>query len=217
MKKEIVYKTDWIYQLESETHWRSYWHQQKIMEGRLAEGDEILEIGVGSGFCANYLRTKGYRVVTLDIDERKKPDIVANICTAELSSEYDHILAFEVFEHFPHEAWPGVLEKLHNHCRKYLFVSLPESRLVLCDVRIKIKMWPRISFSMKIPNFWLPTFLRKKLHEDSTHHWEINYSKKHSLAMVKKQFQQAGFRLEKYHAVNFMSHHFFVLDTRKSD
>ena len=90
-KKQIVngiiyrYSTSWIYKLETEQHWRLYWHQQKLMEGKVKPGDSVLEIGVGTGFTANYLRSKGVNVTTLDIDADKKPDIVANIVTYKLS------------------------------------------------------------------------------------------------------------------------------------
>ena len=35
-----------------------YWHQQKLMEGLVAPNDTVLEVGVGSGFTANHLRSK---------------------------------------------------------------------------------------------------------------------------------------------------------------
>ena len=66
---EYRYSSDWVHKLESEEHWRSYWQQLKLALPELEEGDTILEIGPGSGFVTNYLRSKGYKVTTLDIDD----------------------------------------------------------------------------------------------------------------------------------------------------
>ena len=76
---EYKYSAEWIYDLESEEHWRLYWNQQKLMQNKVSSGDNVLEIGVGSGFTANYLKSKSINVKTLDIDRGKKPDIVANL------------------------------------------------------------------------------------------------------------------------------------------
>jgi len=108
------YSSSWIYHLESADHWYLYWHQQKLMEGELKAGDRILEIGVGSGFTANYLRSKGYDVTTLDIDEEKKPDIHANIVTYDFPKDYDHVLAFEVFEHIPFNKFQGLVGRIRS-------------------------------------------------------------------------------------------------------
>ena len=91
------YSSDWIYKLENELHWMYYWKQQEQLSQILHPGESILEIGVGSGFTSNYLKAKGYRVTTIDIDEEKKPDIVANIVTHNFADKFDHVIAFEVF------------------------------------------------------------------------------------------------------------------------
>ena len=215
-QKDIAFESTWIHKLEAEAHWRAYWLQQKMMHNYLEEGDKILEIGVGSGFCANYLRSKGYEVVTLDIDEEKKSDIVANICEYELRNSYDHILAFEVFEHFPLENLFNVLTMLRNHTKKYLFLSLPESRLIT-NVNIKIPLLPSVSFSIKVPNHRLPSFLKKDLSSNKYHHWEINYSKECSMKKIKDLFLTSGFRILKHCASNFNSHNFFVLSNNREE
>ena len=69
-KKQIIegveykYSAEWIYDLESEEHWRLYWNQQKLMQNKVSSGDNVLEIAVGSGFTANYLKSKSINVKT---------------------------------------------------------------------------------------------------------------------------------------------------------
>jgi len=145
-KKEIIrgveykYSAEWIYDLESEEHWRLYWNQQKLMQNKVSCGDNVLEIGVGSGFTANYLKSKGVNVKTLDIDREKKPDIVANLVEYQFRECYDHVLAFEVFEHTPFIEFKGVIEKISNVCKKYIFLSVPRNE----------KVWLRFDFQLPI-------------------------------------------------------------------
>lgn len=184
----IVYRfsSDWLSKLETEEHWRLYWRQQKIMEGRIRPGDSILEIGVGTGFTANYLRSKGFLVTTVDIDEEKKPDIVANIVTFDPKQVFDHILAFEVFEHIPFEKFVQVLEKLAKKCRKYLFMSVPQYRWVVVSVECSLPKLGRWTFALTVP--------KRKLVEPH-HFWELGYQGINERKLV-GILSNYGFRLE---------------------
>jgi len=55
----------------------SYWHQ--IQELVSLKPANILEIGVGNGLVCNYLKQRGFKVTTLDIDERLNPDQVGSV------------------------------------------------------------------------------------------------------------------------------------------
>jgi 2-polyprenyl-3-methyl-5-hydroxy-6-metoxy-1,4-benzoquinol methylase len=169
-KKEIVrdveykYSAEWIYDLESEDHWRLYWNQQKLIQHKVKQGDNVLEIGVGSGFNANYLKSKGINVKTLDIDRDKKPDIVANLVEYQFPDRYDHILAFEVFEHIPFVEFKGVIEKISIVCKNYIFLSIPRNE----------KVWLQFAFQLPIigkREFRFVT-LRGNVTEPA-HFWEI--------------------------------------------
>lgn len=172
-KQQIVnnviyrYSTTWIYSLESEEHWRHYWHQQKIMQGFVQPGDHVLEIGVGSGFTANYLRSKGIRVTTIDIDKEKKPDIVANIVTYDFGDQtYDHIIAFEVLEHLPFEQVEKLLPKLSSICNQMMFISVPMNRAIAFQLSMKLPKLRQVS--------WVVT--RKLGRISSPHHfWEVDF------------------------------------------
>ena len=180
------FSSDWIHKLETEEHWRLYWRQQNLMEGRIHVGDSILEIGVGSGFTANYLKSKGYFVTTVDIDEDKKPDIVANIVTFDPKQVFDHILAFEVFEHFPFEKFVQVVEKLSENCRKYLFMSLPQYKRIAASIECSLAKLGRWAFNLTIP--------KNKL-MDTCHYWELGYQRINERKLV-DIFSNYGFRLE---------------------
>jgi 2-polyprenyl-3-methyl-5-hydroxy-6-metoxy-1,4-benzoquinol methylase len=161
---EYKYSAEWIYDLESEEHWRLYWNQQKLMQNKVRSGDNVLEIGVGSGFTANYLKSKGVNIKTLDIDREKKPDIVANLVEYQFPDCYDHVLAFEVFEHIPFIQFKSVIEKISNVCKKYLFLSFPRNE----------KLWLQLNFQFPIVGkreLRLVT-LKGKVTEPA-HFWEI--------------------------------------------
>jgi SAM-dependent methyltransferase len=135
---EYRYSSHWIHELESETHWRLYWRQQKLMRELVSAGDRVLEIGVGTGFTANYLRSKGVDVTTVDIDPDKRPDIVANIAEYDFPESYDAILAFEVFEHLPYDDFPPLLGRLSTAAKRHVFLSLPRNRRLVASFNVKL-------------------------------------------------------------------------------
>src|SRR3989339_872338 len=57
--------------------WMSYWHQ--IREILSFKPENVLIIGKGDGLIAEYLQLKNIKIITLDIDENIKPDIVASV------------------------------------------------------------------------------------------------------------------------------------------
>ena len=61
--EEVKYKfsSDWIHTLEDERHWQYYHVQQAFIDGRISREDEILEVGIGTSFTSNYLKSKGYQ------------------------------------------------------------------------------------------------------------------------------------------------------------
>lgn len=162
---DYKYSAEWIDTLESEEHWRLYWNQQKLMQDKVSRGDNVLEIGVGSGFTANYLRSKGVNVKTLDIDNEKKADITANIVEYQFTDPYDHILAFEVFEHIPFQEFRKVIGRISRACQKCLFLSVPKNE----------RVW--MSFVFKLPKiarreFHLVTLKRRVT--EPAHFWELD-------------------------------------------
>lgn len=163
---EYRYSSEWVHELEGEMHWRLYWRQQKLMQHLLAPGDRVLEIGFGTGFAANYLRSKGVSVTTLDIDAEKGPDIVANVAQYDFPTSYDAILAFEVFEHVPFEVFCTVLERLSAAAERYVFLSVPRNRRTVVSVQLKLPKLKARTFTWKA---------NKGRIDEPFHVWEVDH------------------------------------------
>jgi uncharacterized UPF0146 family protein len=161
------YSNDWTKNLETERHWRLYWYQQNVIQDYMEQGDSILEIGVGSGFTANYLKSRGFKVTTLDIDERKNPDIVANLVDYKFQENYDHILAFEVFEHIPINEVEKIINQLSTICTKNMFISVPRNEIVLLRLETRLPLIGTKMFEI--------TLKRRKI-AIPYHCWEIDHN-----------------------------------------
>lgn len=185
------YSSAWIHQLESREHWELYWHQQRLMEGSVQPGDTFLEIGVGSGFTANYLRSKGMNVTTIDIDRDKNPDITANVVNYEFSQQYDHVLAFEVFEHIPFEEFTTALQKIRNICRKHLFFSVPRNEKTLFSAQLLLPFLGKKEVAIRK--------LRGKIREPH-HFWEVDHHEI-SQSFLEKTIRKSGYALERKNKV----------------
>lgn len=180
------YSSDWIRKLESEEHWRLYWKQQAVLHTILEQQDSILEIGVGSGFTANYLRSKGHAVTTFDIDSDKNPDIVGNIVEHDFKQQFDHILAFEVFEHIPYGEFLVAIERLNKVCRKSMCISVPWGRKKIFGLEFKALRFKSRQFSLRIP--------KRKLWKH--HFWEIDYRETKMQDFV-NDVESKGFKIDR--------------------
>lgn len=184
-------------------HWRYYWQQQNLIYDFLKKEDKILEIGVGTKFTSNYLKSKEYNVTSIDIDAIKKPDIVADITNYKFDEHFDHILAFEVFEHLPFNDFLIAVNNLSKICNKNLFISLPRNE----------KVWFRLSVNFKIfkiSNFQISTVRNKIL--SKYHFWEIDY-KEYKKRMIIKRLEKYGFKAIKIK--KFYSLYYFAFENMK--
>lgn len=183
---EYVYGAEWTRSLEKQYHWVHYWYQQKLMEGLVAAGeDTVLELGVGSGFAANYGRSKGIDITTLDIDDEKRPDIVANVVTYDFDRSYDHLMAFEILEHIPYAEFEKIIRKIPSFINKYAFISLPRNEEVAFKIDLKIPKLPPIQYEWRRLKNRITT---------KAHHWEMDYGE-HSTESVKALFAESGLRI----------------------
>jgi len=194
------FSSHWINDLEAENRWRLYWQQQKLMDGLLEPGQSLLEIGLGNGFTADYLRSHKYTVTTLDIDAGKHPDIIANVAAYDFPDSFDSVLAFEVFEHIPYDKFAAVLERLTRTARRYVFLSLPRNELVPLRVSLKLGAWRR-------EHTWEYRRLEGRI-RDAHHHWELDHGET-TLARTERLFARCGFSLVRH--VKKGKYHFFAL------
>ena len=199
------YSTEWIHALESEAHWRLYWHQQNLVQGLVQAGDTVLEIGVGTGFTANYLRSKGVQVTTLDIDSGKNPDIVTNVITYDFPHRYDHILAFEVLEHIPFDKVEELLPKLATTAQQYLMLSVPVHRAAIAHLELKIPKFPQLSWKL---------MRRRKKHSSVHHHWEVDDDFV-LRSKLEKTFRSSGFEIVQSNSV-MSAYLFYALQIRQA-
>lgn len=177
------FSNEWTKKLETERHWRLYWYQQNLINDYIKPGDSILEIGVGSGFTANYLKSRGFKVTTLDIDERKKPDIVANLVDYKFQTKYDFILAFEVFEHIPLDEVEKITKQLRKICKKNMFISIPRNEIVWLRLEIRLPIIGNKLFEI--------TSKRRKI-AIPYHCWEVDH-KDLTRSKFKSFLKGAGF------------------------
>jgi len=177
------YSTDWIHNLESKKHWQLYWHQQKLLENRISVNDKILEVGVGSGFTANYLKSKGFNVKTVDIDQNKNPDIVKNIVYTEPKFfNFDVLLAFNIFEHIPYDEFLKFLEKLQESRVSRIFLCLPVFKKIVFEAYF---------YFLPLPPCRIKLFLKKRK-LSTNHHWELEYED-NNLHKLKSDIYQRNF------------------------
>lgn len=180
----------------------SYWHQ--IDEVRRAEPENVLEIGVGNGFVSNYLRDRGFDVITLDVNAQLSPDVVGSITAIPLrDASFDVVTACEVLEHLPQECVVEALREMRRVTRRAAVVSVPNKRIAY-------------ALQLPIPKVGLRRWLFERCDPPGyspgpEHLWEIGDGTV-SADDVRAWMGEAGFRLERdYRPFENTCHHFFVL------
>lgn len=175
---------------------------------------EILYVGKGTGI-APYLLSwcSGHpRVVTLDIEEEMKPDVVGSVLDIPLpDNAYEITMCCQVLEHLPFDRFLPALKELYRVTQKQLILSLPDKRLFF-GFRIKVPLFQwgcQLNLSRK---FLLPDIEEKK--KKSGHHWEIGYPGA-EFRRVKQAIREAGWQIRKCRRVDDLSWHtFFALEKK---
>ena len=161
----LSFDSDWTARLESKEHWGFYWNQAWLVHELTCPEDRLLEIGVGTGFLSNYLRSRGWSVETVDIDEDKYPDIVSDASSYDFySCNFSVVLAFEVFEHIPFPLFKRTVQNIASQQPSRFLFSLPWSVRNAGWVEIKIPKVKKLRVGLDIPK-------RKVLTKN--HFWEL--------------------------------------------
>jgi len=182
----------------------SYWHQ--INEVILTNPSEVLEIGVGNGLVSAYLRERGYKLTTLDVDARLKPDVAGNILSIPFAAKsFDVVACYEILEHLPYDYFTKGLKEVNRVAKSRIILSLPDVTTVY---RFYIEL-PRMKPIKKMLQHPIP---RPSVHHyGGEHYWEIG-KKNYSLKRIEHDIKQAGFKiLKSYRVFEFPYHRFFLI------
>ncbi|MBL7160304.1 MAG: methyltransferase domain-containing protein [Candidatus Aenigmarchaeota archaeon] len=147
---------------------KSYWKQ--IREIVNLKPKSVLEVGIGTGFLSNYLKSAGIEVTTLDVDKNRNPDIISDIRGFESSKKFDVVCLFEVLEHMPFSHISQLFEKL-RHYSNYIIVSLP-----VCTQAYRF-LTPKMNFIVELP-------IRNHNPKSKYHFWELEKTTKQNLEDV---------------------------------
>ncbi|OPL10014.1 MAG: hypothetical protein AVO34_12585 [Firmicutes bacterium ML8_F2] len=175
---ELQYSSDWIHKLESLDHWKYYWHQAYLVQKNIDKNFRIIEIGIGSSFLANYLKSRNWEVITIDIDPEKKPDIVGDISSTDLSDlDIQCVIAFEVFEHLPFPLFVRTINNISTIKPRFIIFSLPLAKRNLLKISVKLP---------KIRNLNLSFSINKKAVTTPNHFWELKRRAKQNETVLSK-------------------------------
>jgi ubiquinone/menaquinone biosynthesis C-methylase UbiE len=189
----------------------SYFYQ--IDFTRSASPKTVLEIGIGNGLVADYLRKVGYQVTTCDFDRKLKPDVTADIRDLGVikSNSQDVVIACEILEHIPFADVPQALKELARVAKKRVIISIPFSSLTIELIGAVSKTYgpgKTIRLPLRIPQF-LAGDVNKRNHE---HYWELG-RRGYPLRKVRKLLRQHFKGIEKeFHPHLNPYHRFFILE-----
>ena len=192
----------------TKSRFNSYWHQ--IDELSRIKAEQILEIGVGSGFTSWFLKERGAMVTTLDILPHLRPDVAGSVLYLPFrDNSFGAVACYEVLEHLPFECFATALAEIQRVCRRHAIISLPDATRVY---RIAGRL-PKIGqFELMIP---FPSVIPKPPAPGGTQHfWEIG-RRGTLLRKVRTEIMAAGFRVHKtYRVPEYPFHRFFVAEKK---
>lgn len=187
---------------DDKSRWMSYWYQ--IREILNFNPQKILVIGKGNGLVSDYFKLYGAEVITLDIDESLKPDAVSSVLNMPFGDNFfDMALCAQVLEHLPYNDFPKALFEIKRVVKSGAVISLPHFGPAI-KFLLKLPFLPEIKFLLKL--HYLKRRLVKKEHFWEIGEWGLTLKK------IKKNFENAGFLIEKDYVIfEKPLHHFFIL------
>lgn len=186
--------------------WHSYLLQIKAVENLLKPDSRVLVVGVGDGVVSDYLKNRGIKVQTIDIDPELKPDFVSDVRNLSFKENaFDVVLCAEVLEHLPYEDFSKAISELGRVSKKYVILSLPDKRSTLLSFKLKIPFLKKIGIFWKAPNFRKHSF-------DDQHYWEVG-KRGFGLGKIKREILNSGFKIiREFTKPESPTIHFFILE-----
>lgn len=189
---------------DTKDRWASYWHHMRGVMGYKPK--RILEIGPGNKTVSEALKKQGIEVVTADIAEDLKPDIVASVTHLPFPDDsFDGVLAAEVLEHLPFEDFSRAIAEIRRVARRFAVISLPHAGYVF-SCEFKAPLMRRCEFIWKLPFFWKTHLF------NGEHYWELG-KRGYPVSRIKKMMAARGFAIRdaRIHADD-PAHYFFLLE-----
>ena len=186
----------------------SYWHQ--INEILSSNSQKLLEIGIGGGIVSSYLRVRGIKVTTLDIDKNLSPDVAGSVTEIPFSNgSFDVVACYEVLEHLPFQYFFSTLLELNRITKAFVILSLPDKTGRAYRLNIQIPKLGEVKRLITIPRFKPISW-----EFDGVHYWEVG-TKGYALKRVTSHIQKAGFIVRNtYRVFEYPYHRFFILEKR---
>jgi ubiquinone/menaquinone biosynthesis C-methylase UbiE len=202
-------KDDWPYFADSydtKERFCSYWHQ--IDEIRKRSPRQVLEIGIGNGFVAGYLRKKGIAVTTIDPINELGPNVVGSVLGLPFAGNtFDVVSCCQVLEHLPYRDFTRALMESARVSKSHVIMSVPDRTTVY---RIDLEL-PRIPPIRRLVHHPRP---RPDTHQfDGEHYWEIGKNG-YPLKRIESDIRQTTLRIiQTYRVFEFPYHRFFILNS----
>ena len=183
-------------------------YSYQIREILATKPHSILEVGIGDGVIASYMKTNtDITYTTADFAVDLKPDVVADVRELPFSDlSFDTVCAFEVLEHIPIEDLEKALRELARVARTYVIISLPHFSHPL-KLSFKLPFVPEVQLAFRIPHSKRHVF-------DGQHYWEIG-KRGYPASRIRSVIQKFGSLEREFVPFENQSHHFFVLNMAK--
>lgn len=199
INKTVVYR-------DSVGDFISFYNQYDLIDK--CQPCSILDVGSGSGKLARFLRDQGYKVTTVDFDERTHPDKIGDIKDLPFSDgSFDLVSAFEILEHIPFEFFLTCLSELWRVTSDKVVISIPYQTYNIGGLLWLYKF--SHPFFLRVCEYWWREY---PVLEYGIHYWEMGY-KGYSRKAIEKAIVSSGFRiLRRFSDCRFPVHYFYVLE-----
>jgi SAM-dependent methyltransferase len=173
----------------------------------------VLEVGVGSGYVEAALRALGYDVTTLDIDAANEPKLVGSVTAIPADDDsFDIASCCQVLEHIPFDDVPTAARELRRVARRRVVVSVPD---VSRDFEVAVRAPKLGRRTFRLPMNAAPRPFPASRTASMGHEWEIGW-RGYPLKRVVDQLTSTGLRcVDTWRVPELPWHRFFLLDPTK--